>query len=309
MPHLDPTPNNSYYADDDAAAGRRKAAAGVMAQFTSDGDAGDASVLNFGSVGEACDGDENVQFLMNHEVVYALSRLRDQREENGEAVPNVMSRALEHCKERAACADLDMTKMLSFTQSVHSQLDAMIDEEMGDEDPGNEKLHRFEIASLVNLMDSEREVDPNDPATQLDELMKIIPSVERFSKDFLVEVLQVLKRERDELKLDPETDGVFDDDDDDEEQPEQQESGDGVGNDAGGSMGESQEVAPQTEAEAEGAAAPLPPPPPPASAVDAAPEAPPPAGEGGGEEEEEERKEPLPAAGGEDDDMDMDTEA
>ena len=48
---------------------------------------------------------------MNHEVVYASTRLRYQREENGEQVPNVMER-LEHCKDRAGCEDLDMTKML-----------------------------------------------------------------------------------------------------------------------------------------------------------------------------------------------------
>jgi hypothetical protein len=209
-----------------------------MAQFSADGDAGDASVLNFGSVSASTDGD--VQFLMNHEVVYALTRLRYQREENGEQVPNVMERALEHCKDRAGCEDLDMTKMLSFTQSVHSQLDAMIDEEIGDEhEAGMEKLHRFEIASLVNLMDSDQQIDPNDPTSQLDECVKIIPSLDRFSKDFLTDVMQVLKREREELKLDVgETLG----DEDEDEDADADADADADGDDAGaGSMEDSQE--------------------------------------------------------------------
>jgi len=59
-------------------------------------------------------------------------------------------------------------------------------ENQDDDGEGGQRLHPFEVAQLANLIDSEQAEDPNDPASQLDECRAVIPSLARFSDEFLV---------------------------------------------------------------------------------------------------------------------------
>jgi hypothetical protein len=60
------------------------------------------------------------------------------------------------------------------------------------EDGEGQRLHPFEVAQLANLIDSDQAEDPNDPASQLDECRAVVPSLARFSDEFLVK--EVSKR-------------------------------------------------------------------------------------------------------------------
>lgn len=175
-----------------------------MSRFDStadDGDVGDSNLLHFGSVAAHGDG-ADVEFLMNHEVVALLETVASKREGSGEDAGR-MRAALDFCKERTHCTELGPGALQSFCRSVRGKLQMMADRYEGEDGEG-QRLHPFEVAQLANLIDSDQAEDPNDPASQLDECRAVIPSLARFSEEFLVkEVLATLKREREELTLGP----------------------------------------------------------------------------------------------------------
>jgi hypothetical protein len=166
-------------------------------------DAGDVDVQDFGPVP---DEDEDVQFLMHHELVAFLTQLKMQRDDQHTEVPAIMNNALDFCKGRADCKEIDPSALRGFAKSIDGQLRDMTE---GHKD----SLSRYEIAQLVNLMHTPMP-DKDDPRQAAEEPKSIIRSLQRFSDEFVNEVLGVLKSERDKLKL---ASGVFDEDDDDDD--------------------------------------------------------------------------------------------
>jgi len=178
-----------------------------MSALADDGDVGNADAQDFGSVELDRHGHRvAVNFLMNHEVAALLDQAISTRELGGEKDPVRLRQTLLFCKNRTDSGSLSKEKLVDFSRSVRQKLSGMVDGASLDADMGDDFLHlsSFEIAQLINLIDSDNANDPNDPASSLDECLAVIPSLKRFGHDFLVkEVLATLKRERDELKLGP----------------------------------------------------------------------------------------------------------
>mmetsp|Transcript_68292 Transcript_68292/g.154512 ORF Transcript_68292/g.154512 Transcript_68292/m.154512 type:complete len:229 (+) Transcript_68292:65-751(+) len=175
-----------------------------MARLADSGDVGDADKLDFGSVADHGDGFD-VDFLLNHEVVVLLEKVAATREANGEEAGRIRT-VQDFNKRRVNCGEGGVDAALqAFCQSVRGKLQNMKDSYSEVEDDEDAMvLHPYEIAALVNLIDTDLAEDPTDPASKLDECLTIVPSLGRFSEEFLVkEVLSTLKRERDELKLGP----------------------------------------------------------------------------------------------------------
>jgi hypothetical protein len=171
-----------------------------MATLADEGDVGDANELQFGSVTNTGDG-YDVQFLFHHEVVSLLETISSEREAEGDNTDR-LRQALEFSKGRANCAELGAERLRSFCESSRAKLQTMVDRygEYGED--GEQRLHPYEIAALLNLIDTDEAEDVSDPSSMLENCRTVIPSLIRFADDFLVkEVLATLSREREELRL------------------------------------------------------------------------------------------------------------
>mmetsp|Transcript_56400 Transcript_56400/g.97101 ORF Transcript_56400/g.97101 Transcript_56400/m.97101 type:complete len:199 (+) Transcript_56400:45-641(+) len=171
-----------------------------MAALADEGDVGDANELHFGSVTSTGDG-YDVQFLFHHEVVSLLETISSEREADGDNTDR-LRQALEFNKGRANCDELGPERLRSFCESSRAKLQSMVDRYGDYGEEGEQRLHPYEIAALLNLIDTDEAEDVSDPASMLENCRTVIPSLIRFADDFLVkEVLATLKREREELRL------------------------------------------------------------------------------------------------------------
>uniref|UniRef100_A0A7S2G293 RNA polymerase Rpb4/RPC9 core domain-containing protein n=1 Tax=Florenciella parvula TaxID=236787 RepID=A0A7S2G293_9STRA len=158
----------------------------ALQQKSRDPDGGNVNDLNFGDEFDP-DKPENqgMVFLSNQEVACILEHVKADREKDHRQPPSMMLESLDYVKRN--CGVNAMTKIEKFTQSLRSRLEAL------EHGAAAEKLHKYEIAALFNLIQTDSEAS---------EATELIPSLKRFDSEFIEQqVLEACQKEMEELMI------------------------------------------------------------------------------------------------------------
>jgi len=118
--------------------------------------------------------------LTNAEVAVVLTSQRDMYESKDLPLNPLFQKTLDYVKRHSNYTDIAVTTAKSTELRQSLELFEF------DVEGGNKsKLHQFEIAAMVNLMQGDSEVE---------EALSLVPSLARFSEDHLEEILEVVRK-------------------------------------------------------------------------------------------------------------------